>query len=90
MFAPVARPNIILETLVWSLNWPSGSQSDEGDRRIQFVRKVAQPLLEACPALRRVFYEENYNGGTLFTLSAHGKLEEQPTIGADIPNWKEI
>ncbi|EPS94516.1 hypothetical protein FOMPIDRAFT_1043901 [Fomitopsis schrenkii] len=95
-FAHVARPNIVLETLVWRLVWcKNGMSSTKRAKRVDYVREVAKPLLEACPSLRQMFYTESSSmignvGGMRIAQSANGGLHVQYMAEAELPNWKEV
>lgn len=96
LFAHMVRPNIVLDTLVWRLQWRKGRDSvSNRDKRIEYVAQVAKPLLEACPSLQQMLYTEPDNmidnvSGRQFALSNSGELDIQPREEADLPSWKEI
>ena len=92
----MARPNIVLETLVWRLVWlGNGGRASQRDLRVEYVAEVAKPLLQACLSLRQMFYTEangmiDHVRGKRFALMNNGELDVQSRTEADIPSWKEI
>ncbi|EPS94529.1 hypothetical protein FOMPIDRAFT_87120 [Fomitopsis schrenkii] len=93
-FAHMAGPNIALETLVWRVLWQAG-QSGQKSRacHLESIHRLADPLLEACHSLHRVYYWERGPRGTvlygvLFTRPASTVLEEEKEV-MESPTWQD-
>ncbi|TFY61670.1 hypothetical protein EVJ58_g4361 [Rhodofomes roseus] len=94
-------PTVSLERLVWSTVWETyphrDGAFDELNGRLAFARIWADRVLRARRSLREIYYierdliyNEAFETGVLFTLSADGTLLQQDRKEQEIPVWSDV